>query len=48
MCTNGVNTCLLYTSNPASVLPVDPQWGASVLPADMDNDEDDVYAQLVH
>lgn len=33
--------------NPALVLPVDPQWGASVLPADMNDDEDDVYAQLV-
>ncbi|WP_206214719.1 MULTISPECIES: type II toxin-antitoxin system RelB/DinJ family antitoxin [unclassified Adlercreutzia] len=33
--------------NPASVLPVDPRWGASVLPADMDDEEDDAYAQLV-
>ena len=31
----------------ASVLPVDPRWGSSALPADMDDDEDDVYAQLV-
>ncbi|WP_216662542.1 type II toxin-antitoxin system RelB/DinJ family antitoxin [Adlercreutzia sp. ZJ473] len=33
--------------DPASVLPVDPRWGASVLPVDMDDEEDDVYAQLV-
>lgn len=33
--------------NPATVLPVDPRWGSSVLPADMNDDEDDIYAQLV-
>lgn len=34
--------------DPSSVLPVDPRWGSSVAPADMDDDEDDVYAELVH
>lgn len=34
--------------NPAVVLPVDPRWGSSVLPSDMDDEEDDIYAQLVH
>lgn len=34
--------------NPAAVLPVDPRYGSSVLPSDMDDAEDDVYAQLVH
>ncbi|MEC4176816.1 type II toxin-antitoxin system RelB/DinJ family antitoxin [Adlercreutzia sp. R7] len=33
--------------NPATVLPVDPRWGSSILPADMNDDEDDIYAQLV-
>ncbi len=33
--------------NSATVLPVDPQWGSSVLPADMNDEEDDIYAQLV-
>ena len=34
--------------DPASVLPVDPKWGSSVLPADMNDNEDDIYADLVH
>ena len=33
--------------NPMNVVPVDPRWGSSVLPADMNDEADDVYAQLV-
>lgn len=31
----------------ASVLPVDQKWESSILPEDMDDSEDDVYADLV-
>ena len=31
----------------ATVLPVDERWGSSVLPADMDSKEDDIYERLV-
>lgn len=31
----------------AAVLPVDERWGSSVLPADMNSEEDDIYEQLV-
>ena len=34
--------------DPASVLPVNPKCGSSVLPTDMNDGEDDVYASLVH
>lgn len=30
-----------------SVLPIDPRWGSSVLPADMDDEEDNIYERLV-
>lgn len=29
------------------VLPVHPQWGSSILPADMNDAEDDAYEQLI-
>ena len=31
----------------SAVLPADPAYGPSVLPADMDDDEDGLYDQLV-
>ena len=31
----------------SSVLPVDPVYGSSVLPADMDDEEGDLYGSLV-
>ena len=31
----------------SSVLPIDPAYGSSVLPADMDDEEDDLYGSLV-
>ena len=31
----------------SSVLPVDPAYGSSILPADMDDEEDDLYDSLV-
>lgn len=31
----------------SNVLPVDPRYGSSVLPAEMDDDEDGLYDQLV-
>lgn len=32
----------------AAVLPVDERYGASVLPTEMDDDEDGLYDHLVH
>ena len=32
--------------DPATVLPVDPRFGSSVLPADMDDGEDAIYERL--
>lgn len=29
------------------VLPIDSRWGSSILPADMNDEEDDVYERLV-
>lgn len=31
----------------SSVLPADPRWGSSLLPAEMDDDEDGAYDHLV-
>lgn len=31
----------------STVLPVDPAWGSSVLPASMDDEEDGLYDHLV-
>jgi DNA-damage-inducible protein J len=31
----------------STVLPADPVYGSSILPADMDDDEDGLYDQLV-
>jgi DNA-damage-inducible protein J len=31
----------------SSVLPADPAYGSSVLPADMDDEESDLYGSLV-
>ena len=31
-----------------SVIAADPKYGASVLPSEMDNEEDEIYASFVH
>lgn len=31
----------------STVLPVDPAYGSSILPADMDDEKDDLYGSLV-
>lgn len=31
----------------SKVLPVDSRWGSSILPADMNNEEDDIYEKLI-
>jgi len=31
----------------SSVLPIDPTYGSSILPADMDDEEGDLYGSLV-
>ena len=33
--------------DPSTVLPADPRFGSSVLPAEMDDDEDGLYDHLV-
>ncbi|MBR3325695.1 MAG: type II toxin-antitoxin system RelB/DinJ family antitoxin [Atopobiaceae bacterium] len=33
--------------NEATVLPIDPRFGSSVLPAEMDDEEGDLYDSLV-
>ena len=33
--------------DPSTVLPVDPRFGSSVLPTEMDDDEDGLYDHLV-
>lgn len=33
--------------NRSQVLPIDPKWGSSILPSDMNDEEDNIYEQLV-